>query len=1156
MPGAQGHITVRRRPKDGVNGINTATVFLYNRPTGTPDDAPHTNTTYDFATKVLSGSFSPWSQTIPVDNGHPCYVTMATAASNTATDVIPSSEWCTARKLASNGAKTAVVFLYKRGTSAPTREFTNNLIYNFTTKTLSSEPTGWFKAIPAGTNPLYVMAATAYSVEEEDTIVATEWSTPVLFVANGLNAVVATLSNPFVGVQATYSGEVPSYAGTGTSLWVMEGNTTLKLLSQSVPAPGEYSISIDATGIEASGYSPADQQSMQEIVIFDYGNMTADMAKVDITITGKRIDGSAFTHVITQLLAKVKAGVAGVSAVNGILNNDSLTLPATPAGVVASFALAAGLFKVYYGATDVTNDATFAVVAAEDCTGAILDTAGHKGEYSISAMPIGKTIGRLVMTATYLGVTITKIFKVSKSLAGVMGIDATVYDISCSALVLVKSPSGAFTPGTVTFSFSKTTGITKVAWCVWYKTYYSTNGSTWELLSDGGEISEWSISITPQATYKAIKIEIYRDEWQVHKVDEQTVLIVSDGSDGRSVNMKPFVATVADLPTTGNTDNDGRIVASSGHLYMWDATTSTWSDCGLIQGPQGIQGGIGPNGSSLYTWLKYAYSATPAWEDMYELSGDRTFIGLAYNKSDQQESHDYRDYQWSQIKGEPGADAVTVEIDKQVTSIDADGNVFTLAVHIQVKRGENYLEYGAAWSLTHTNTGLTDTDVHTGSDAYDRVMNFIGFTEALVKVGYCDIVVTVGSLLINKRITISRNAIQGCIVRTSEWVHGVEYRNDKDEVTFPRYLDVVVRTIGPNLFAYTCLHKHTSGVFDTDHTINGYWEQMSAPGPIYTPLLVAPQASINLMQSQQILLGDGMSVQAGISAAVTEGLDYRYWSGGSIPEIANWSVDEDGKMKALAGIFGLLKIIGSSIESKSLKISDDPIELKSVATAAKTYTIPSFCVDSDGILLDQNNQLWEGESAEVTVDADCTLPTAYWVNAALEPSGSNESVFFTMVLEVWNNGALAAANEVGMASYLGSPMTAGSGVSLTGVTVDKGTVWFKMKAILTGCSGTGYVWFRPILSALNTGWGGDIVISAWVRRTVIGSDGVSIFANQNRYLYFRGANDTNDEFEVKLNTISILLKGGKATISGLPTFSSELTSGMMYRDSNGFLKIV
>lgn len=68
------------------------------------------------------------------------------------------------------------------------------------------------------------------------------------------------------------------------------------------------------------------------------------------------------------------------------------------------------------------------------------------------------------------------------------------------------------------------------------------------------------------------------------------------GPAGSAVAIKGSVATVGDLPATGNTLNDAYIVESNGHLYIWNGTA--WIDAGPIVGPQGPAGPVGPAGPS------------------------------------------------------------------------------------------------------------------------------------------------------------------------------------------------------------------------------------------------------------------------------------------------------------------------------------------------------------------------------------------------------------------------------------------------------------------------------------------------------------------------------------------------------------------------------
>ncbi|MGH1641584.1 phage tail spike protein [Enterococcus gallinarum] len=111
----------------------------------------------------------------------------------------------------------------------------------------------------------------------------------------------------------------------------------------------------------------------------------------------------------------------------------------------------------------------------------------------------------------------------------------------------------------------------------------------------------------------------------------------------------------ADTPTSGMSDSP------TGKTYIGlaynkpTATESTnyadytWS---LIKGSDGAQGPKGDNGQTLYTWIKYATSATGA--GMSDSPTGKTYIGLAYNKTTANESTNAADYSWSLIKGDKG----------------------------------------------------------------------------------------------------------------------------------------------------------------------------------------------------------------------------------------------------------------------------------------------------------------------------------------------------------------------------------------------------------------------------------------------------------------------------------------------------------------------
>jgi len=95
--------------KNGLDGLNTASVFLYARNNSTssaPAFSPGT-LTYSFSSKSISGTLpTGWYSTIPaVSEGTVVWIVQATASSTTDTDQIASNGWSTPKVLAQKGDK-------------------------------------------------------------------------------------------------------------------------------------------------------------------------------------------------------------------------------------------------------------------------------------------------------------------------------------------------------------------------------------------------------------------------------------------------------------------------------------------------------------------------------------------------------------------------------------------------------------------------------------------------------------------------------------------------------------------------------------------------------------------------------------------------------------------------------------------------------------------------------------------------------------------------------------------------------------------------------------------------------------------------------------------------------------------------------------------
>ena len=89
--------------EDGQDGLNQATIFLYQRAASQPL-VPQSDVTYTFSTGVITGNIGSWSQSMPAKNSNPCWVTTAVTISREDQDTIYSSDWKQSEKLAEDGA--------------------------------------------------------------------------------------------------------------------------------------------------------------------------------------------------------------------------------------------------------------------------------------------------------------------------------------------------------------------------------------------------------------------------------------------------------------------------------------------------------------------------------------------------------------------------------------------------------------------------------------------------------------------------------------------------------------------------------------------------------------------------------------------------------------------------------------------------------------------------------------------------------------------------------------------------------------------------------------------------------------------------------------------------------------------------------------------
>lgn len=393
----------------GTNGLNTATVTLYARTAtnSAPTVTRAGSATYTFATGAITGQPSGWTTGVPASGGGFLWVIRATAAATTSTDTIANTEWASPVLMVqngsdgapgSNGATNAIVYIYRRSATTPALP-TATATYTFATGALTGLNNSWTATIPAGSDPLYVAAATASSTGSTDTIAASEWSSPVILAqdgapgspgapgASGLNSATVTLH------QRTLTSSAPSVTTTGSATYTF---ATGAITGQ----PSGWASAVPSSG---GGYLWV---------------IRATAASTSATDTIANTEWSA-PVLLAQDGAPGAAGAAGAAATSAYLTNEVAQVFAYADGTVVSYGPATGEFKVFAGSADISSNFTLSVVSNPQTL-----TVSFTGRvYTVTGgFDAGEDTATVTIRATgsgsYAGVTFDKVFALAKAKGG------------------------------------------------------------------------------------------------------------------------------------------------------------------------------------------------------------------------------------------------------------------------------------------------------------------------------------------------------------------------------------------------------------------------------------------------------------------------------------------------------------------------------------------------------------------------------------------------------------------------------------------------------------------------------------------------------------------------------------------------------------------
>ena len=166
--------------------------------------------------------------------------------------------------------------------------------------------------------------------------------------------------------------------------------------------------------------------------------------------------------------------------------------------------------------------------------------------------------------------------------------------------------------------------------------------------------------------------------------------------------------------------------------------------------------------------------------------------------------------------------------------------------------------------------------------------------------------------------------LQGCILRRSEWKTSTEYRNDEALASGTRYVDVALvrdANTATGWRAYKCKATHTSSSSNAPGNTT-YWEEFGVnTTSIYTDVLIAKNASIDLMWGQQVVVtDDNHNPQAGLtSKGIGTNANVRIFAGPVTSGAAPYMVMADGSFTSTkANITGTVNATSGMIAGFSI----------------------------------------------------------------------------------------------------------------------------------------------------------------------------------------------------------------------------------------------
>lgn len=387
------------------------------------------------------------------------------------------------------------------------------------------------------------------------------------------------------------------------------------------------------------------------------------------------------------------------------------------------------------------------------------------------------------------------------------------------------------------------------------------------ITSSVSEAKKWS-STAPDASAASNKGKFLWTRttyaWSNNKTTENITYtyIGKDGKDGTSVTIKGSKGSTSELPTSGNTLGDGYIIGG----YLWVYTGTSKTDSTHARGFENvgkIQGEPGTPATQYYTHI--AWKKADGTFATNPNGGDYVYIGVLVD-TNRTDSTDPSKYEWSYIKGATGATGNGIKSTEVTYQVGSSGTI-----------APNGTWHKEVQNITDANPYLWTRTVFVYTNGSSSAPSF----------------------------SVATRGTKGALMREHDGFESGKYKYLSGSGA-EEYVDVVY--IKNSDKWWQCIVTYDDFT-DSPKLDDGHWKEMNSFKSIATHLLLAENATINMLGTNQInLFTPSSGAMYGSFRVVNNDNDWSLWLGGKDGDSASFAVTRGGAIKATAGTIGSFTI--------------------------------------------------------------------------------------------------------------------------------------------------------------------------------------------------------------------------------------------------------